>query len=106
VFTAPEGGIVRHELFMARRFRPALRKALPHRAGLKFHELRHTAASLAIRKGATLQQVQDRLGHKDARSTAIYSHLYDGHDDGFLAAMDEEHSQPSNLFELHPAGAA
>jgi integrase len=95
VFTAPEGGTVRHELFMARRFKPAVREALPPRLhGLRFHDLRHTAASIAIKHGATPQQVQERLGHKDARSTAIYSHLYDGHDDEFLREMDDGHAPP------------
>ena len=95
VFTAPEGGTVRHELFMRRRFKPAVRRSLPHKAQLRFHDLRHSAASLAIHAGATPQQVSDRLGHKDTRTTKRYSHLYEGHDDALLAALEKTHARAS-----------
>jgi site-specific recombinase XerD len=41
------------------------------------HSLRHTAATLALRGGAELRQVQDLLGHSDPRVTAIYTHVGD-----------------------------
>ena len=41
------------------------------------HSLRHTAATLALRGGAELRQVQDLLGHADPRTTAIYVHVGD-----------------------------
>jgi integrase len=91
---------------MSRRFKPAVKSALPHKSALRFHDLRHTAASLAIRSGATPQQVQDRLGHKDARSTAIYSHLYHGHDEAFLAALDQAHSPTPAASNVIPIKAA
>ena len=37
--------------------------------GLTPHDLRHTAASLAIASGATVKHVQRMLGHKDAART-------------------------------------
>jgi integrase len=37
--------------------------------GLTPHDLRHTAASLAIPSGATVKHVQRMLGHKDAART-------------------------------------
>ncbi len=46
VFTTSEGGPIRHRNFMARHYKPAVRQAgLP--TSLRFHDLRHTAASLA-----------------------------------------------------------
>ncbi|KAE8763519.1 tyrosine-type recombinase/integrase [Georgenia thermotolerans] len=36
---------------------------------LTFHDLRHTAASLAIRVGATVKAVQEMLGHASAQET-------------------------------------
>ena len=40
------------------------------------HDLRHTAASLALESGADLKQVQELLGHKDATTTMqFYSGL-------------------------------
>ncbi|MEP6490688.1 tyrosine-type recombinase/integrase [Microcoleus vaginatus GB2-A3] len=37
--------------------------------------MRHTAGTLALRAGAKLRQVQDLLGHKDPRTTSIYTHV-------------------------------
>ncbi|EAZ88118.1 tyrosine-type recombinase/integrase [Crocosphaera chwakensis] len=41
------------------------------------HSLRHTAATLALRAGATLEQVQDLLGHTDPKTTMVYVHIGD-----------------------------
>jgi hypothetical protein len=41
------------------------------------HDLRHTAASLLIREGASIMALQKQLGHKDAVQTLNrYGHLY------------------------------
>ena len=46
--------------------------------GLVPHELRHTAASLAIRSGANIKVVQTMMGHASATMTwDLYGHLYD-----------------------------
>ena len=46
---------------------------LPH---IRFHELRHSCASLLISLGFSLKDVQEWLGHSDIKVTAnIYSHL-------------------------------
>lgn len=46
---------------------------------LSAHSLRHTAGTLGLRKGADLRQVQDLLGHKDPKTTALYAHVNDRH---------------------------
>lgn len=47
--------------------------SLPH---IRFHELRHSCASLLINQGFTLKDVQEYLGHADIQMTAnIYGHL-------------------------------
>jgi integrase len=43
--------------------------------GMRFHDWRHSAASALINAGVDLYTVGRVLGHKDARSTARYSHL-------------------------------
>jgi integrase len=48
VFPGPQGGPIRHNAFVRRNFKPAVRNTVPHKVGLGFHDLRHTAASLAI----------------------------------------------------------
>jgi integrase len=67
VFTAPEGGVLRNTNFRPRFFDPAAEKA--GLLGLTPHQLRHTAASLAIAAGANVKAVQLMLGHASAAMT-------------------------------------
>ncbi|WP_074316156.1 tyrosine-type recombinase/integrase [Micromonospora cremea] len=64
VFTAPNGGPLRNTNFRARVFEPAA--ASVGLAGLTPHDLRHTAASLAVAAGANVKAVQRMLGHASA----------------------------------------
>ncbi len=49
------------------------RNGLPH---IRFHELRHSCASLLIACGVSLKEIQEWLGHSAISTTAdIYSHL-------------------------------
>lgn len=41
------------------------------------HSLRHTAATLALKHGATIRQVHAMLGHADIQTTMIYLHEQD-----------------------------
>ncbi|MCU1571585.1 MAG: site-specific integrase, partial [Naasia sp.] len=57
--------------------------------GLTPHELRHTAASLAISAGANVKAVQRMLGHASAAVTLdVYSDLFDSDLDAVSAALD------------------
>ena len=57
--------------------------------GLTPHELRHTAASLAISAGANVKAVQRMLGHASAAVTLdVYSDLFDNDLDAVSAALD------------------
>lgn len=44
-------------------------------SGLRYHDLRHTTASLLINSGADLYTVGRVLGHKSQQTTARYAHL-------------------------------
>ena len=59
--------------------RPAMLHALLEAAGLprvRFHDLRHSAASLLIAAGVELAEVSKLLGHSELRVTAdLYRHL-------------------------------
>lgn len=60
--------------YVSHRFNDLLKKhSLPH---IRFHELRHSCASMLIAMGWSLKDVQEWLGHSDIQMTAnIYSHL-------------------------------
>ena len=43
---------------------------------IRFHDLRHSCASLLLKKGVPMKQIQEWLGHSDISTTAnIYAHL-------------------------------
>ena len=43
---------------------------------VRFHDLRHTNATLLLQQGVNSKVVQERLGHKDIATTLnIYSHV-------------------------------
>lgn len=59
---------------MTHRFSKMLeRYGLPH---IRFHELRHSCASLLLNNGCGLKDVQEWMGHANIKMTAdIYGHL-------------------------------
>ena len=59
--------------YVTSRFRRFLKeKGLPH---IRFHDLRHSSASLLINNGCTLKEVQEWLGQASSKSTEIYAHM-------------------------------
>lgn len=50
------------------------------RPELHWHDLRHTGATLAYSTGASMREVQNRLGHATMRAAAIYAHASDDSD--------------------------
>ena len=64
------------------------------RAGLpektRFHDLRHTCATLLLKKGVHPKYVQELLGHATIAITLdTYSHVLPGMDDGIAESMEE-----------------
>lgn len=56
---------------------------------IRFHDLRHSCASIMINSGANLKDVQGWLGHSDIQTTGnIYGHLTAGRYDAIGAAME------------------
>ena len=58
---------------------PAFREKLLEKNGLRrirFHDLRHSCASLLLANGVPMKQIQEWLGHSDFSTTAnVYAHL-------------------------------
>ena len=86
VFTAKQGGVVRHGNFYNRVWQPAcIRAGLGEHVtvngkrewrGPSPHDCRHTFASWLISDGIGLEAVQDQLGHESYETTRkVYAHL-------------------------------
>ena len=73
IFKKPNGDTY-DPSYITHRFGELLKKYdLPH---IRFHDLRHSCASLLLSKGCTLKDVQDWMGHADIKMTCnIYGHL-------------------------------
>lgn len=90
LFTGARGGVLRNHNFRRDVFNDAA--VAVGLAGLTPHELRHTAASLAVSSGANVKAVQRMLGHASAAMTLdVYSGLFDDDLDGLADRLDEAH---------------
>lgn len=56
--------------------------------GFRFHDLRHTAASMLAMSGATARELAEILGHKGMAMVMRYSHFYDSHLYGIVDKMN------------------
>jgi integrase len=89
VFESPQGGVLRSGNFRRRVFDPACRAA-GLEPGLTPHQLRHTAASLAVAAGGNVKAVQRMLGHQSAAMTLdVYSGLFEDDLDAVVDRLDE-----------------
>ena len=58
---------------------------------MRVHDLRHTAASLAVQAGANVKEVQRMLGHKSAAITLdIYADLFDEDFTDLISRLDHQ----------------
>jgi integrase len=87
VFPNTLGGYADYTNLVPRHFKPLLRRAgLPD---IRFHDLRHTCATLMLAVGTNPKVVQETLGHANVSVTLdIYSHL--------LPNMQDEVAQKIN----------
>ena len=74
IFPNEAGNPINHSNMLWRHFFPALRKAGIKR--IRFHDLRHTYASLLIEQGENIKYIQNQLGHSSPTVTLnVYAHL-------------------------------
>jgi integrase len=94
IFPNEAGQPINHNNLVKRYFEPALKKAGIEK--IRFHDLRHTYASLLIEQGENIKYIQAQLGHSSPTVTLnVYAHL--------MKAVNQE--APSKLenaiFELN-----
>jgi integrase len=96
VFHTETGCAVRHGVFMRVVFKPALTQALPidkHR--LRFHDLRHSCASLLAAKGYAMLYLKERLGHSSITTTInLYGHMFPSVEESLADALDDMYDDP------------
>ncbi len=87
VFTSATGGPLDVGNMTNRSFRPLLERAgLPR---IRFHDLRHTCATLLLLAGVSPRIVQERLGHRDISETlGTYSHVLPNMQEAAVKALD------------------
>lgn len=92
VFTDMRGGVLRNSNWRARVFEPAVEKCQKSDESFPTitpHDLRHTAASLAVSAGANVKALQRMLGHAKASMTLdVYADLFDDDLDEVAASLD------------------
>ncbi len=93
VFPAAEGGPLRRSNFRRRVWLPATTKVgVP---ALRFHDLRHTAATLAAASGTSLKALMARIGHSSAAAALRYQHVIDGQDAEIVRFLERFDQGPS-----------
>ena len=87
VFCNPDGSKLRpgqfHEIMWAAQKRSGLRR-------IRWHELRHSFASILTTGGAPLRIVQSLLGHSTIRMTERYAHLAPGQSAGDMHLLSTD----------------
>jgi integrase len=73
VFLSSQGKHLRRSNFNRRVWQPAVKAAGVE--GLRVHDLRHTAGTLATAAGGSLREVMDRLGHSTTVAAVRYQHV-------------------------------
>ena len=87
VFLGARGAVMRSQTLQRAGLTAAAKEI--GRVGFHPHDLRHTAASLAIASGADIKVVQSMLGHKSATMTwDLYGHKYPNRLKEVSAALD------------------
>jgi integrase len=101
VFPAPEGGYLRRSNFRRRWWLRATRAVGVE--GLRFHDLRHSAATLALAAGANTRELMERMGRTSPQVALRYQHVMAGRDQAIAAALDELVQAAEHLPPERPA---
>lgn len=91
VFTSGRGHMLRPST-LYKSFYPA--RASIGRPDLRWHDLRHTGGTLAAQAGATLAELQDRLGHSTIAAAMRYQHAAQGRDALLAERISQEVAAP------------
>jgi integrase len=101
VFPAPQGGYLRRSNFRRRWWVPATRAVGVQ--GLRVHDLRHSAATMALAAGANTRELMERMGHTSPAVALRYQHVMAGRDQAIAASLEQLVQAAANLPPERPA---
>ncbi len=102
VFPSTDGDPMRRSNFRRRVWEPATAEC--GMTCFRFHDLRHTAATLAAASGTSLKALMARIGHASAAAALRYQHVIDGQDADIVRYLERFGEEPSVPFPtLHDA---
>lgn len=73
IWTGPRGGQLKHNNWHKRVWLPTVQRA--GLAGVRPHDLRHSAASWLVERGVPMRAIQELLGHASLQMTERYVHV-------------------------------
>ncbi len=100
IFPSADGEPLRRSNFRRRVWAPATTEV--GMGAFRFHDLRHTAATLAAASGTSLKALMARIGHASASAALRYQHVIDGQDAEivrYLERFGEEPPVPSRAHD-------
>lgn len=71
-------------------------RAAAGREDLRWHDLRHTGATLAAQAGATTAELQARLGHSTIAASQLYQHAAKDRDRAIAEELSRLAQRPSD----------
>jgi integrase len=86
VFPSGRGTYLQRSNFSRLVWRPAVKQL--GLDGLRFHDLRHTAATLAAAAGATTRELMERMGHTSPAVALRYQHVMADRQATLAASLD------------------
>lgn len=104
VFCNEAGGIIDPDNLRKRIFRSLLKASGLRRT--RFHDLRHTFASLLLQQGESLLYVKEQRGHSSIQVTVdLYGHLIPGGNNGAVDRLDSPTVKSVSVSPIRNPGA-
>lgn len=104
VFTGDRGAWLRHSNFRRRVWLPATEAT--ELVGVRFHDLRHAAATLAAMTGASTKDLMARMGHASQAAAIRYQHATQAQQKAIATKLDALLTEGENVVPIRRAKGA